>query len=77
MNYLGYRDYHTHRISEVKCSLDEIIDLINWRKVHQMLHTYSIVTLDHCGGRERERERERERKGGRERERERVKGEYS
>ena len=65
----NYRYYHTHRISEVKCSLDEIVDLVNWRKVHQMLHAYSIVTLDYCGGtergrrRERERERERERKG--------------
>ena len=56
MNYFNYRDYHTHRISEVKCSLDEIIDLINWRKVHQMLHTYSIVTLDYCGGSGRESE---------------------
>ena len=71
MNYMyfNYRNYQTHRISEVKCSLDEIVDLVNWRKVHQMLHAYSIVTLDYCGGtergrrRERERERERERKG--------------
>ena len=40
--------------------MDEIVDLVNWRKVHQMLHAHSIVTLYHCGGRERERERERE-----------------
>ena len=50
--------------------MDEIVDLVNWRKVHQMLHTYGIVTLYHCGGREGGEGREGG-KGGKEGRRER------
>lgn len=36
-----------YRVAEVQGSLYQVVDLIDRRELHQVLHTHSIVTLYH------------------------------